>query len=114
MTEFVDSLQEVFALFGSVQARRMFGGYGLYHDSLMFGLVADDVLYLKVDSKSYAMFAERGLAQFVYGKGAKQTKMSYCMAPEEIFDDAEQAKVWASRAFEAALRASKTKPAGNK
>jgi DNA transformation protein and related proteins len=49
MSEFVDSLDEVVAQFGAISAKHMFGGYGIYHDSVMFGLVADDVLYLKAD-----------------------------------------------------------------
>lgn len=107
MSEFVDNLIEVFALFGSIRARRMFGGYGLFHDDLMFGLVADDVLFLKADDSSAGHFIDRGLRQFEYAKQDKVMKMSYYMAPEEIFDDPDEAKVWATRAFEAALRASK-------
>ena len=34
---------------GGVSARKMFGGAGLYRDGKMFGLIADDVTYLKVD-----------------------------------------------------------------
>jgi hypothetical protein len=34
---------------GLVAPRSMFGGLGLYHDGLFFGLVDDDTLYLKVD-----------------------------------------------------------------
>lgn len=108
MSEFVDSLEDVFALFGPLRARRMFGGYGVYHDGLMFGLVADDVLYLKADEKSFEVFARLGLTQFEYEKGGKKIKMSYCMAPEEIFDDPVRAKEWAERAFEAALRSRKS------
>lgn len=107
MSEFVNHLKEVFALFGPIRAKRMFGGYGVYHDELMFGLVADDVLYLKADRGSSVAFSERGLPPFAYERGGKRTKMSYYMAPEEIFDDAQQAKEWASQAFEAALRARK-------
>lgn len=107
MSEFVDNLQEVFVLFGPVQARRMFGGYGIFHDGLMFGLVADEVLYLKADGNSSAEFEKRGLGQFEYEKKSKKIKMSYYMAPEEIFDDPEEAKVWASLAFDAALRSRK-------
>ena len=107
MSEFVDNLQEVFVLFGPVQARRMFGCYGIFHDGLMFGLVADEVLYLKADDNSSAEFEKRGLDQFEYEKKSKKIKMSYYMAPEEIFDDPEEAKVWASLAFDAALRSRK-------
>ena len=105
MSEFVDNLQEVFATFGAVRGRRMFGGYGIYHDGLMFGLVADDVLYLKADEISLPAFADQGLNPFEYEKNGKAIKMSYYMAPDTIFDDPENAREWAVRAFEAALRA---------
>ncbi len=32
---------------GAVKARTCFGGFGLYHRGMMFGLVSDGVLYLK-------------------------------------------------------------------
>src|SRR5210317_446257 len=107
MSEFVDNLQEVFVLFGPVQARRMFGGYGIFHDGLMFALVADEVLYLKADGKSSSEFEKRGLSQFGYEKNSKIINLSYYVAPEEIFNDPEEAKVWASLAFDASLRSRK-------
>ena len=107
MSEFVENLKEVFAQFGSIEAKRMFGGFGVYHDNLMFGLVAGDVLYLKADEESVGAFRNLGLPQFEYIKSGKITKISYYMAPEEIFDDSGQAEEWAVRAFEAALRARK-------
>jgi len=36
--------------------------------------------------------------------------MSYYAAPAEIFDDPEEAAIWARRSFEAALRAAAAKP----
>jgi len=47
VSEFVVYLKEVFEQLGPIRARKMFGGYGIYHDGVMFGLVADDTLYLK-------------------------------------------------------------------
>jgi DNA transformation protein len=105
VSEFVDSLHEVFAALGPIRTRRMFGGYGLYRDGVMFGLVADDVLYLKADGVSSAMFRARGLERFGYEKHGKRVEMSYYMAPEDIFDDPEAARVWAHSALNAALRA---------
>ncbi len=109
MSEFVDSLHEVFADFGPVDTRRMFGGHGLYHSGLMFGLVADDVLYLKADKQSQHHFEEKGLSPFHYEKSGKQVKLSYYLAPEEIHDDTVIAREWAVLAFEAALRGDKKK-----
>lgn len=108
-SEFVDNLHEVFALFGPISARRMFGGYGIYHDGLMFALVADDVLYLKADPVAKAAFVDLGLPPFEYMKNGKSTKMSYHLAPEEIYDDPEAARDWAKLAYGAALRAARAK-----
>lgn len=102
MSEFVDFLQEVFEKFGVIQARKMFSGYGLYYDGVMFGLVADEMLYLKADAASARFFEVRNLPQFSYARGDKIVKMSYYLAPEEIYDDREEAAIWAHRSFEAA------------
>lgn len=107
MSEFVAYLAEVFENFGTIQTRKMFGGYGLYHDGVMFGLVADDSLYLKADETVAPFFTEKGLGQFEYDKGAKLIKMSYYLAPEEIFDDREEAAIWARRSYAAAIRTKK-------
>ena len=104
MSEFVTYLREVFEHFGAIQNKRMFGGYGVYRDDLMFGLVANDVLYLKADAESSGKFEELGLLPFEYVKNGKKMNMSYFQAPGEIFDDLDEAKVWADRAFQAALR----------
>lgn len=107
MSEYVAFLEEVFAQFGPIHPRRMFGGYGLFHKGLMFGLVADDVLYLKAGETLAPFFEERGLEPFQYEKQGKTLKMSYYMAPEEIFEDPAEAKGWANRSYEAAVRAKK-------
>ena len=105
MSEFTDHLNEVFELFGPITARKMFGGYGIYHDAIMFGLVADDTLYLKVDASIKNFFLSRGLGAFQYEKNGKPVSMSYYSAPEEIFDDPDTAREWAKRSFEVAFRA---------
>lgn len=104
MDEFVEYLREVFELFGPVTVRKMFGGYGIYHDGLMFALVADDVLYLKADADNRHYFEQEGLGPFVYDKGGKPVTMSYYQAPDDLMEDREVAATWAARSFEAALR----------
>ena len=107
MSEFVEYLKEAFREFGPIQARKMFGGYGIYHDGLMFGLVADDTLYLKADSESQAEFVNNGLVQFMYDKKGKKVAMSYYIAPVEALENPLQLRRWARLAFDAALRARK-------
>jgi DNA transformation protein len=104
LSEFVEYLKEVFEEFGPVQARRMFGGYGIYHNGVMFGLVADDTLYLKADETTAQYFHSKGLGQFEYEKGEKKVKMSYYLAPDEVLENPGEAKLWAERAYEVAVR----------
>lgn len=103
MSEFVDYLHEVFSDFGSITTRRMFGGHGIYHDGLMFGLVADDTLYLKVDDSTKHQFIDKALMPFEYDKKNKKVQLSYYLAPEEIYDDPDESLYWARLAYQAAL-----------
>jgi len=109
MSEFVDYLHEVFLDFGPIRSRRMFGGHGIYHNDLMFGLVADDELFLKTDKDNVEKFESLGLEPFEFETKDKVIKMSYYRAPEEIFDDPELAQEWGNIAFDAALRAQSKK-----
>lgn len=108
-SEFVSYLLELMESFGVVSARKMFGGYGIYRDGLMFGLVADDMLYLKVDEQNREDFEERDLQAFEYDKKGKKMKMSYYQAPEDAMENSEEMCVWAGKAFAAALRAAAKK-----
>ncbi len=107
MTEFTDYLHEAFAEFGPINIRRMFGGHGVFHDQLMIGLVADNILYLKVDEQSKPLFVDRDLEPFMYGKKSKRIAMSYHQAPEEALEDPGVMREWAEYAYEAALRSRK-------
>ena len=104
MSEFVDYLHEVFAEFGKINARKMFGGYGVYRDGVMFGLVADDQLYLKVDDTIRKDFEAKDLDAFEYNKQGKPMKMSYYLAPEAIYDDPEVAAQWARKSWDIAWK----------
>ena len=105
MSEFVEYLKEVFIDFGQIQARKMFGGYGIYHQGVMFGLVADDRLYLKTDTETAKVFETKGLGPFEYDKGDKMVKLSYYLAPDELLDDPQEAAIWAKRSYDVAVRA---------
>jgi DNA transformation protein len=110
LTPFVEYLLELLATIPAVTAKKMFGGYGLFRDGLMFGLVADDTLYLKVDEQNRALFAERRLEPFVYVKDGKPMPMSYHQAPGEALDNPDDMVEWADIAYGAAVRAAAAKP----
>lgn len=102
--EFVLYVTEQMQLLGPVYAKSMFGGHGLFLDGLMFALIADNILYLKVDNVSKDDFIDNGLEAFTYIKKGKEFAMSYFQAPEDALEDAEVMRLWASKAYDAALR----------
>jgi DNA transformation protein len=87
----------------------MFGGAGLYRDGIMFGLASDGGIFLKADAETQGRFRAAGSRPFVYAKGGKEITMSYWSMPEEALDDSDELRGWAELAFEAALRAPKTR-----
>ena len=107
MSEYIDYLKEQLASFGAIEARRMFGGWGIYHQGLMFALVVDDTLYLKTDAELAPQFRVLGLQPFSYSRRERQVALSFYQAPEGLYDDPDEAKRWAGLAYEAALRASR-------
>ncbi len=104
MAGLADSLPEVFERLGRVQARRMFGGHGLFHEGRMIGLVMRETLYLKVDAESAPHFDALKAPAFCYERQGRTMQMSYREAPADLFDDRELAALWGRRAWEAAMR----------
>ncbi|MCR6474812.1 TfoX/Sxy family protein [Variovorax sp. ZS18.2.2] len=104
MSDFVQSLHEVFERLGRIQTRRMFGGHGVWHEGRMIALVAKDTLYLKSDAGSAEHFERLNLPPFTYVRQGKEMPMSYRLAPADLFEDREDAALWGRRAYEAALR----------
>ncbi len=49
---------------GPVTTRNMFGGAGVYLDGLMFGLIANETLYFKVDDRNRVDYESEGLGPF--------------------------------------------------
>lgn len=107
--DFVSHVLDLMAGWSGVSLRRMFGGYGLYHQGVHFALIADDTLYFKVDESSRRDFEAAGTRPFVYSRKSKAVTLSYWEAPSELFDDPEEMVRWARRAVGAASTTRKTK-----
>jgi len=104
MSEFVQSLHEIFERLGRIETRRMFGGHGVWHEGRMIALVANETLYLKSDAESAPHFDRLNLQPFTYVRQGKSMPMSYRLAPADLFEDREEAARWGRLAYEAALR----------
>ncbi|MFO1068926.1 MAG: TfoX/Sxy family protein [Geminicoccaceae bacterium] len=107
---FVAFVVEQLEPLGGVRARRMFGGWGLMRGERMFGLIAGDRLYFKVDPVTRPQFEAAGCEPFVYGAKTRTVALPYLEAPAESLDDAEAMLAWARLAVEAAQRTAPAKP----
>lgn len=87
-----------------VTARSMFGGVGLYHEGLFFGIVARDVLYLKVDEGNRAEYERAGMKAFTPYPD-RPAAMRYYEVPVGALESPSELAGWARRAIAAARRA---------
>ena len=73
---------------GDIHIRAMFGGYGIFHEGLMFALISDDVLYFKVDDTNREIYEKAGSSKFPHG-------ISYWEVPTDVLEDTSKLYEWA-------------------
>lgn len=97
-------LQDLFAGLGSLEIRPMFGVGGLFCDGTMFAVIADERVFLKTDEMSRGNFLREAAAPFVYRvRNGDEIVTSYYELPACLFDDPDEALLWARRAYAIAL-----------
>lgn len=83
---------------GGVTSKRMFGGVGLFHDGKMFGLVFDNIAYLKVDETNRGKYIEAGSVPFKPYPD-RPTMKSYFEIPPDILEGSEELIEWAEESL---------------
>jgi len=107
-----DYIRDLFAELGTVHIRRMFGGAGIYAGDVMFGLVSDDLIYLKADAGTVPAFEREKCLPFQYTtKKGKRAVMSYWRLPDRLYDDPVELAQWAKQAIAVARQSAVKKPA---
>jgi DNA transformation protein len=96
----LDQLAEVDA----ITSRAMFGGVGLYCRGVFFGIIARDVLYLKVDDTTRQEYEAAGMRPFMPYPGRAVKKMKYYAVPMNVLESAFELAMWARRAVAVAER----------
>lgn len=100
-----DRFDDLFAPFGRIVVRRMFGGEGLFRDGLMFAIVHEDRLYFKTSEESRQAFIAEGAGPLFYKfKNAEGVLTSYYELPDRLYDDPDELAEWARAAFAVALQ----------
>jgi DNA transformation protein len=113
--DFIAHVQELMRGAGTVSARAMFGGHGLYVDGMIVAIVVADVLYLKTDETTRPAFVEHGLGQFQYRtRNGVIEGTGYYQPPEEALESAPAMREWLRLAQGAALRAAAKRRPGQR
>jgi DNA transformation protein len=90
---------EQLAGLGQVSPRRMFGGVGLFHRERIFGLIARDTLYFKVDDSNRRDYEARHMARFRPFADKPELSMTYYEVPADTLEDADSCAEWARKSM---------------
>ncbi len=104
-----DGSKELFAPFGAVEVKRMFGGAGVYAEGLCFAIELGGEVFLKVDAETEPAFSAAGSSPFVYNAKGKPMTTSFWRLPVIAHEEANELRRWASLGLEAARRAAEAK-----
>lgn len=95
-----DRLLEDLAPLGAVTAKKMFGGYGLFNDGVMFVIVdSAGEAYLRADAATSPTFEAAG--------SGKHSRMPYWQISAAVLADPDQLLEWAGAARDVAHAAKK-------
>ena len=84
---------------------RLFGGYGVFCNGLMFGLIAGDTLYFRADDVSKEAYSAEACEPFSYEANGRPIRLPYWRVPVRLFEEREAMVAWATEALAAARRA---------
>jgi DNA transformation protein and related proteins len=86
-----------------VVPRAMFGGVGLYCRGVFFGILASDVLYLKVDDSNRRDYERAKMPPFKPYPDRSGT-MEYFAVPLDVLENAADLTEWARKSVDVASR----------
>ena len=100
--EFLNLIIEKLSPIGDIKGRAMFGGYGIFHEGLMFALISEDILYFKVNDSNRDRYEKAGSNPFPHG-------ISYWEVPTEVLEGTTRLHEWASISIAIAQAANRKK-----
>ena len=93
--EYLQFIMQKLDPLGNVMSRAMFGGYGIFHEGVMFALIADDTLFFKVNESNRDIYKQSGSKPFQHG-------ISYWEVPAELLEEDSRLHEWANISIEIA------------
>ena len=108
-TDYRDYVLDLLQPHGPISARPLFGGYGIYYESLIIGIIVDSQLYFKVNDETRSDYEAYGSLPFVYDGKSKTVTMSYMTVPESILEKRDELSQWIEKAHQVSLQSAKSK-----
>jgi len=91
---------------GEARGRAMFGGFGVYLDDVIVGLIIWDRLFFRVDDHNRPDYQASGSEPFTYeGRRGKPIEMPYWEVPGEVLAEPDRLCTWAMKARAASVAA---------
>lgn len=84
-----------------VSYRRIFNGYGVYHQGVQFAIIVNDHLYFRADEMSRALYQAKGMLPFQPGS-LERSESSFYQLPNEVLENTAELMYWMRTAVEAA------------
>lgn len=97
---FVSFVCDQLETLGDVRSKSMFGGFGLYSDSVFFAIVASGRLYFKTSAQTRARYEAAGMGPFA--PKPDQVLKNYYEVPVDVLEDDGELTAWAKEAIDAA------------
>jgi len=105
-----EHLRDLFSGLPQLSIRRLFGGFGLYSEGLVFAIDGRDRVWIKADAETIPLFEKAGCLPFTYEGRNRVVRLPYWSLPDEALDDPDEALKWARLGIAASRRAPKTQP----
>jgi DNA transformation protein len=107
-----EAIRDLFAAFGPVEIRRMFGGKGIYYRGVIIAIELRDEMMLKGDGELAPELEAAGCKRWTYThrQSGRPVPMPYWTIPDTAVDDPDEMALWARKSYEAGLRSGKETP----
>lgn len=101
-SEYLNFVLEKLSPLGEIKSRAMFGGYGIFHEGLMFALISEDTVYFKVNETNRNMYEKAQSKPFPHG-------ISYWEVPSDVLEENTELQKWANISIAIAQEAARKK-----
>lgn len=96
--DFFEYVQDQLSPWSDIDKKRMFGVLGLYRDGVMFGIIAKDMVYLKVGDSNKIKFLDAGSTTLKVFKNNSEVP-SYYELPVNVLENSEEFIEWAKESY---------------